>query len=163
MRPSIRGFTLIEMLGVIAIILILATLSLGIAKYAKLKAQRSRADAEMGRIEQACHRYMADKAIYPNSIDEIGSEYVGLSLESKTDPWGVLYRFSALQSQREFVVGSFGPDMKPGVANYDDDRFDLQHPWRSNGVDLTLWTEFGYGDDMVRGDCAMKIRFPPSP
>ena len=64
-------------------------------------------------------------------------------------------------NDREFVMGSFGPDMKPGKANYDDDRYDRLHPCPSNGADVTVWTEFGYYDDIVGGDSTTKIRFSP--
>jgi prepilin-type N-terminal cleavage/methylation domain-containing protein len=158
MRRLLKGFTLIEMLAVIAIILILASLSLSVAKYMRTKAQRSKAEAQLARMVQGYQRYMGDKGIYPAGP---GGEYFDTTAGAMTDPWGNVYRYRTFPGDREFVVGSFGPDMKPGVANIDDDFSDLQHPWRSNGVDVTLWTEFGYGDDIVRGDCTMKIRFPP--
>lgn len=153
-----RGFTLIEMLGVVAIILILASLILGVGKYAKNKAARSKAESQLARFEAGCHRYMGDKAIYPENLSAASMDYSGTAT---LDPWGNSWRYRIMDNSRQFVIGSFGPDMKPGVANYDDDRYDLNHPWRSNGVDVTLWTEFGYGDDIVMGDTTKKIWFEP--
>lgn len=156
-----RGFTLIEMLAVVAIILILSSLVLGVGKYAKNKAARSKAEAQLARFEAGCHRYMGDKAIYPPSLSSDGTYFPDYSGAGTLDPWGNLWLYRVMDGSRQFVIGSFGPDMKPGVANYDDDRYDLNHPCRSNGVDVTLWTEFGYGDDIVMGDTTKKIWFEP--
>lgn len=157
MRKLARGFSLIEMLGVVAIILILTTITLQVGKYVKIKAARTKAESVLAQMEQGCHRYMADKSYYPDTLPNYDATDAAM-----TDPWGVRYRYRPFSQNREFVVASFGQDMKPGVANYDDDRNDPEHPWRTNNADYTLWTETGYGDDIVRGDCTRKVRFPPA-
>jgi prepilin-type N-terminal cleavage/methylation domain-containing protein len=160
-----KGFTLIEMLAVTAIILILAGLSLTVGKYAKNKAARSKAEAQLAKFVAGYQRYMGDMGRYPGSASTetpVGAnDYVDTSAAALTDPWGVVYRYRIFTNGGEFVIGSFGPDMKPGIGKYDDDRYDLLHPWRTNGIDVSLWTEFGYGDDIVKGDCRTLVRLPP--
>ncbi len=58
-------FTLIELLVVMAIIIILASLVLGISGYVQKKGARSRAEAEIAAISAACESYKADNGTYP--------------------------------------------------------------------------------------------------
>ncbi len=64
-----RGFTLIEILVVIAIILVLAGLILSTAGYVQKKAARSRAETEIAAMSAALESYKADNGIYPTDHD----------------------------------------------------------------------------------------------
>lgn len=64
---AISAFTLIEILTVIVIIMILAGLVVGAAKYAQTKAARSRAQAEIATMETALESYKNDNGAYPLS------------------------------------------------------------------------------------------------
>ena len=59
------GFTLVELLTVMAIIAILAGLILSISGYASKKAATSRAQSEIQAISTACESYKADNGTYP--------------------------------------------------------------------------------------------------
>lgn len=59
------GFTLIEVMVVIVIIMILAGIVVGAAKYAQMKGARSRAQAEIAMMETALENYKNDNGIYP--------------------------------------------------------------------------------------------------
>jgi general secretion pathway protein G len=61
------GFTLIELLVVIVIIMILVGIVIGAAKYARTKAARSRAQAEIAAMENALESYKSDNGVYPRS------------------------------------------------------------------------------------------------
>ena len=61
------GFTLIELMTVLAIIMILAGLIVAGAKYAMTKAGRSRAEAEIAAMENALENYKNDYGVYPPS------------------------------------------------------------------------------------------------
>jgi prepilin-type N-terminal cleavage/methylation domain-containing protein len=156
-KRNSHAFTLIEMLGVIAVILILASMILATAKYARNKAMRTKTEAKMALALQEATRYRSDNEKYPQYLSDLPSFGNGMA---RLDAWNQNLLFRRL-NDREFVIGSLGPDMRPGKARVDDDRPDMLHPYRSNGVDVTIWTELGYGDDIVGGDSTIRIRFAP--
>ncbi len=59
------GFTIVELLIVISVIIILAGLVLGTAGYVQKKGARSRAEAEIAAMSAALESYKADNGIYP--------------------------------------------------------------------------------------------------
>jgi general secretion pathway protein G len=61
------GFTLIEILVVLVIIMILAGIIVGAAKYAQVRAARSRTQAEIATMETALESYKSDNGVYPRS------------------------------------------------------------------------------------------------
>ena len=68
--PSSRryaGFTLVEIMVVLFIIMILSGLIVGGAKYALTKAARSRAEAEIAAMENALENYKIDNGVYPTT------------------------------------------------------------------------------------------------
>ena len=60
-----RGFTVIELLIVMAIIVVLAGLVLGTYSYVQRKGSTSRAEAEIKALEAASESYKADNGVYP--------------------------------------------------------------------------------------------------
>lgn len=68
-KKSRSGFTVVELLVVMAIILVLAGLILATSGYVQKKGARSRAEAEIAAISAACESYKADNGIYPTSTD----------------------------------------------------------------------------------------------
>ena len=64
-RTRRAGFTLVELLTVMAIIAILAGLILSIAGYAQKKAALARAAGEVKALCSACESYKADNGTYP--------------------------------------------------------------------------------------------------
>lgn len=68
MRRAAReasAFTLIELLGVMSIIIILAGLSVGVSRYVFQNAQESRTRTEIKAIEVALEAYKQDNGAYP--------------------------------------------------------------------------------------------------
>jgi type II secretory pathway pseudopilin PulG len=66
------GFTIMELLIVMTIIIILAALIIGTAGYVRKKAARSRAEAEIAAMSAACESYKADNGTYPTNADSYG-------------------------------------------------------------------------------------------
>jgi prepilin-type N-terminal cleavage/methylation domain-containing protein len=64
-----RGFTLIEMLTVMLIIAILASLILGVNALVQNKAARSRAEGEIHTLSMGCENYKVDNGTYPRTGD----------------------------------------------------------------------------------------------
>ncbi len=68
MRKRAAGFTIVELLVVMVIILVLVGLVLGTSGYVHNKAARSRAEAEIAAISAALENYKADNGVYPQQI-----------------------------------------------------------------------------------------------
>jgi general secretion pathway protein G len=66
-HPCRAGFTLIEILVVLVIIMILVGIVASASKYAMGKAARSRAQSEIAMMETALESYKSDNGIYPTS------------------------------------------------------------------------------------------------
>ncbi len=64
---STLGFTVVELLVVMAIILVLAGLVLATSSYVHNKGARSRAEAEIAAMSAALENYKADNGVYPTS------------------------------------------------------------------------------------------------
>ena len=62
-----RGFTVVEILVVMTIILVLAGLVLATSSYVHNKGARSRAEAEIAAMSAALENYKADNGVYPAS------------------------------------------------------------------------------------------------
>ncbi|HEX8311312.1 MAG TPA: type II secretion system protein [Chthoniobacteraceae bacterium] len=75
-RQSPRGFTLVEMLTVMAVIAILASLILSVNGFVQRKAATSRAEGEIAAMSAQCESYKADNGSYPrsNKTDELDSK-----------------------------------------------------------------------------------------
>jgi prepilin-type N-terminal cleavage/methylation domain-containing protein len=61
------GFTLIELVLVVGIILVLSALVLSTVGYARKKSAFARAETEIAAISAACENYKADNAVYPST------------------------------------------------------------------------------------------------
>jgi type II secretory pathway pseudopilin PulG len=65
--PRSPGFTVIELMIVIAIIIVLAGLILSTVGYVQKKAARSRAETEIAAMSAALENYKSDNGIYPTN------------------------------------------------------------------------------------------------
>ena len=68
-RNSIAAFTLIEMLTVMAIIAVIASLVVGVSGLVQSKAARSRAEGEIAAMSAAIKSYEAENGIVPRNDD----------------------------------------------------------------------------------------------
>lgn len=68
-RPS-SGFTLIETVTAMAVIIVLTGLVMSIAGYVQRKAAQSRANGEIAMLAAACESYKADSGAYPRDVED---------------------------------------------------------------------------------------------
>jgi len=118
LRKRLRGFTLLELLTVITIIIILAGLILAGAGFAQQKAARDRASAEIAALSVALESYKADNGEYPRSAltDAMaitvttgsGAKNVSLFLYKELSGDRVVDRKTDADAKRYF---EFKPDM----------------------------------------------------
>jgi general secretion pathway protein G len=129
MRRSQGGFTLIELMVVILIIGLLATIVVQSLRGATDKAKRVKAEADISEIKTALDRYYLDIGSYPSSEQGLqalvtapntgsnvsqrggggGGDYQGPYLEKlPPDPWGNLYVYQS--DGNSYVLKSYGAD-----------------------------------------------------
>ena len=116
-HPASAGFTLIELMTVIAIIAILAGIVIGVAGYATAKADRGRAIADMEKIKNVLEEYRVENGGYfTNAVDTpmSGASFTALyrykkDLNLTNDPWGNPYYYKRT-AQFQYVLWSLGPD-----------------------------------------------------
>jgi general secretion pathway protein G len=117
------GFTLLEVLVVVAILVILATVAtFSVVSYLR-GAREDQATLQAQNIQKAAMSYYAKAGIWPQSLEILAvrdpSNGVGPFLEggasSITDPWGQPYQFNVIQDEsgnERFVVFTTSPDGK---------------------------------------------------
>ncbi|MEQ8955025.1 MAG: type II secretion system major pseudopilin GspG [Gammaproteobacteria bacterium] len=121
------GFTLIEILVVMAIIGMLAVMVAPNLFNQRAGAMRDAATAELATLEAALDMYRLDVGEYPDSLDGLMSNDSGraswngpyLRREVPNDPWDNEYYYEA--DGREFTLFSYGADGQRGGQDDDAD------------------------------------------
>lgn len=130
-----RGFTLIEVMVVVAILAILAAIIVPRIMGRPEEAKRTKAQIDIKSIEEALNLYKLDNGVYPTT--EQGLEALvkkpdtpPLALKWKDggylsrvpqDPWGRPYRYLSPGEHGDFDVYSLGADGEPGGEGKDAD------------------------------------------
>ena len=123
-RSTARGFTLLELLIVIAIIAILAGLILSTAGYVQRKGASSRAEAEIAALTVALENYKADHGDYPQGTNVSGTSapssnnFLLTNLMPATGK--VYFEFNKSMTNASNVVDPFGENygyQYPGATN----------------------------------------------
>jgi general secretion pathway protein G len=120
-RCSQEGFTLIELMVVILIIGLLATIVVQNLRSATDKAKRVKAQADISQIKSALDRYYLDAGSYPTSDQGLPAlvasptngndpkDWGGPYIEKiPPDPWGHPYVYQS--DGNEYLLKSYGAD-----------------------------------------------------
>jgi len=113
-KKSRCGFTLVELLAVMAVIGILIALVLGISGYASFKADEAKAKADIEHIKQLLQQYRADSGVQPKNynwedeIEKLDKTFY-IETDELKDPWGNKYQYER-ESKYVAYVWSMGPD-----------------------------------------------------
>lgn len=130
-----RGFTLIEIMVVIAILGILAALIVPKIMSRPDEARRVAARQDIGSIKQALDLYRLDNSRYPTqdqglqalivkpTTDPVPNNWKGGGYLERlpNDPWGHPYQYLNPGVHGEVDVFSYGADNKPGGEGNDAD------------------------------------------
>jgi general secretion pathway protein G len=118
-----NGFTLVELMVVILIIGLLATVVIINVMPATDKAAATKAKADIATLEQAVEMYRLNNLSYPSG-DQGLNALVGERLIKRLpkDPWGNPYHYVAPGADgREFDILSYGADGREGGEGEDAD------------------------------------------
>ena len=135
LQNSEAGFTLIEIMVVIAIIGILATLIVPRIMGRPDEARVTAAKHDIGTINQALKLYRLDIGRYPTTEQGLNALVTRPSAEPvpqnwkmggyldalPNDPWGHPYQYANPGTKGEIDVYSYGADKKPGGTGADAD------------------------------------------
>jgi general secretion pathway protein G len=111
-----RGFTLVEILIVLAIVVILAGIAVSAYGRYRDKLRVSQAVSDIGAIATAIRLRAEDTREFPGSLAEIG-------LGGKLDPWGRPYQYLNLETKKG--NGMARKDKKLAPLNSDFDLYSM--------------------------------------
>ena len=122
-RRREEGFTLVELMVVIVIIGLLATVVVINVLPAQDTARMRKAEADVALLEQAAEMYRLSKLNYPTSGEGLQALVTeGYIKRLPDDPWGNPYRYAAPGREgRAFDIYSYGADGREGGEGDDAD------------------------------------------
>ena len=122
-RSAENGFTLVELMVVIVIIGLLATVVVINVMPATDKAALTKARADIATLEQGVEMYRLNKLTYPASGEGLQAVVAeGYVKRLPDDPWGNPYQFGVPgRSGAPFEIYSLGADGRKGGAGEDAD------------------------------------------
>ena len=117
------GFTRVELMGVIVIIGLLATVVAINVMPAQDTARVKKAEADIALLEQAAEMYRLNKLDYPTTSDGLQALVSeGFVKRLPDDPWGNPYHYAAPGGDgRAFDIYSYGADGREGGEDDDAD------------------------------------------
>lgn len=127
--PAVAGFTLIEILVVVVILGVLASVVVINVIPRTGEARATKATADIATLRSALDNYKLDNFVYPTTAQGLQALVVRPSSQSEApnwrgpylrdailpkDPWGRDYQYQSPGSRAEVDVYTFGSDGRPG-------------------------------------------------
>ena len=123
-----QGFTLLELLLVMAILVILASLSTVAVLNMQGNAQSKAAFTQISTLKTQCISYKLATLSFPKKLEDLVILPAGMSqanwggpyLQDKNipkDPWQNPYKYSAREATDEVFISSAGKDQQHGTAD----------------------------------------------
>ncbi|MEQ1904184.1 MAG: type II secretion system major pseudopilin GspG [Pirellulaceae bacterium] len=127
-RSRRAGFTLLELILVMAILVLLSSLAIVGVMQIQRSTQGDAAITQIGTLKQASKMFKLNVGRYPASLNELVTVPPGLSPQAwkgpyldegrlPTDPWGNPFNYSADELADIVTITSNGPDGQMGSAD----------------------------------------------
>lgn len=127
-KPPANGFTLVELLVVVVILGLLATVVAINVLPAQRRAQVEKARTDIATLEQAIESYAIDNFTFPTNDEGLNALVArpaslrrpelyregGYIRRLPSDPWGNPYQYLQPGTRGPYDIFSFGADGKPG-------------------------------------------------
>ena len=122
-RTGEEGFSLVELMVVIVILGLLATIVIINVMPAVDRAANTKARADIATLEQAIEMYRLDRLAYPPAAEGLQALLAGQYIRRlPNDPWGHPYRYSVPgPGGRPYRIVSWGADGREGGSGDDAD------------------------------------------
>jgi len=123
LRRDGEGFTLVELMVVLVIIGLLATIVIINVMPAADRAAVTKARADIATLEQGIEMYRLDNQRYPTTSEGLQALVAGRYIRRlPDDPWRHPYRYAAPgEGGKPFTVASLGADGRAGGTGNDAD------------------------------------------
>ena len=102
--PGHRGFTLVELIVVCAILGVLAAMAIPTFSNMRDSAKVAGSVADIRTIEKVIYAYNLDKSVYPDLLADTGPE------GNIKDPWGHSYVYNKIPIYKDIVVNNLNED-----------------------------------------------------
>lgn len=140
-KASLLGFTLMELLTVVALLSILVGIAVPLFKTYRERAQIAATIAGIKVIEQAVISHFIATNAYPDSLAEVG-------LDTMRDPWGNPYQYFRINVPGQNMTGKARKDRFLVPINSDFDLYSMG----PDGLSSIPLTAKSSQDDIIRAN-----------
>lgn len=138
-RPGRAGFTLVELLIVVAIIAVLMAIAVPSYEHYRDRVLVAQAKSEILSLSVAIAQYTADNRVFPDSLAAIGKA-------GMLDPWNHPYQYLRLSPLDSGLMGKVRKDKNLVPINSDYDLYSMG----KDGASVAPLTAKASHDDIVR-------------